>query len=246
MKGPFRRIPPAVAKRLGYYVYAYVHPVDRRIFYVGKGKGQRVLSHLQDISDSKKAATIQEIRKAGHEPELHVLAHGLGSEETALRVEGAIIDALGLPSLTNRVRGWKAVEFGRAPLDDVIAHYQHRRVRVVHPAILIRINRLYRPMMSPVELYDATRASWKAGVRREGARFALALYDGVVREVYEIQKWLPSGSTFNVRFPQGDKRRDRWEFIGRVAPDSIRRRYINRYVEFGKGAQNPIAYKNVP
>jgi hypothetical protein len=241
-----RRIPPTVARKLGFYVYALVNPVDRRIFYVGKGKGQRVLSHLQDISKNEKTAAIRAIRKGGHQPELHVLAHRLPNEQTALRVEAAIIDALGLKSLTNRVRGWHAVEFGRAPLEELIAHYEHKRARIQHPVILIRINRLYRATMSPVELYDATRASWKTGPRRDRARFAFAVFEGVVREVYEIRAWLPSGSTFNVRFPHGDTRRDRWEFVGRVADDPIRRKYVNKYTGFEKGAQNPIAYVNIP
>ncbi len=40
--------------------------------------------------------------------------------------------------------------------------------------------------MTPAELYDATRASWKVGARRESAKYALAVFEGIVREVYEI------------------------------------------------------------
>jgi len=34
--GAASRIPADVARRLGYYVYAYVNPVDGTIFYVGR------------------------------------------------------------------------------------------------------------------------------------------------------------------------------------------------------------------
>ncbi len=113
--------------------------------------------------------------------------------------------------------------------------------------MLIRINRLYRPTMSATELYDATRASWKVGNRRGKVKYALAVFEGIVREVYGVTAWLPSGSTFNSRFPRGDGRRDRWEFVGRLADDSVRRRYVDRFVGhlFPRGAQNPIAYLNV-
>jgi hypothetical protein len=98
------RIPASVARRLGYYVYAYVNPLNGAIFYVGKGKGQRLLSHLQDTRRHGKTVAIRQIAAVGKRPDIHVLAHGLKDEETALRIEGAVIDALGLPSLTNRVR----------------------------------------------------------------------------------------------------------------------------------------------
>jgi uncharacterized protein len=70
----------------------------------------------------------------------------------------------------------------------------------------------------------ATRASWKVGHRRAEVQYALAVFEGIVREVYEIKEWFPSGTTFNSRFPHGDKRGDRWEFIGRLANDRLRRR----------------------
>jgi hypothetical protein len=124
------RIPADVARRLGYYVYAYVNPINDTIFYIGKGKGKRVLSHLQDTSKSDKVAALRQIATAGRQPAIHIMAHGLKDEETALRVEGAVIDALGLPSLTNRVRGWKALEFGRTPLREIVAHYRRRPVTV--------------------------------------------------------------------------------------------------------------------
>jgi hypothetical protein len=242
-----QRIPADVARRLGFYVYAYVNPVDDSIFYVGKGKGQRVLSHLQDTSESRKARAIRQIRSAGHEPETHIVAHGLKNEDTALRIESALIDALGLPRLTNEVRGWRAIEFGRTPLPHIIAHYRRVRVDVREPAILIRINRAYRPTMTPAELYDATRATWKVGPKRDKAKYALAVFEGIVREVYEVTAWLPAGSTFTSRFPKGDRQRDRWEFVGRVAEDRVREKYVNGDVThlFKRGAQNPVAYVNL-
>jgi hypothetical protein len=40
---------------------------------------------------------------------------------------------------------------------------------------------------------------------------------------------------------------DRWEFVGTIAEDNERNRYINRYVGhlFTRGAQNPISYVNL-
>jgi hypothetical protein len=65
--------------------------------------------------------------------------------EAALRVEAAAIDVLGLPALTNKVRGWRSTDLGRTPLGELVALYRKSPVKVRDPAILIRINKLYRP-----------------------------------------------------------------------------------------------------
>ena len=36
---------------LAYYVYALVDPRDNRIFYIGKGKGNRIFQHAKDALD---------------------------------------------------------------------------------------------------------------------------------------------------------------------------------------------------
>ena len=180
------KLPREVARRLGYYVYLYVDPRTQRIFYVGKGHGQRILAHLTEAGESRKHQVIAELARAGQEPRLEVLAHGLADEETAFRVEAAVIDALGLDDLTNLYRGWKSIQLGRLSLVDLISYYAAEPVEVDHPALLIRINQLYRHNMDSLDLYDATRGVWRLGPRREGAKYALAVFEGVVREVYTI------------------------------------------------------------
>jgi hypothetical protein len=76
-EGEILHIPEEVASRLKYYVYLYVDPRDGRVFYVGKGKGQRALSHLSDPTAGEKTGLIRELRDAGLSPRLEVLAHGL-------------------------------------------------------------------------------------------------------------------------------------------------------------------------
>jgi hypothetical protein len=83
--------------------------------------------------------------------------------------------------------------------------------------------------------------------RAEKVKYAFAVFEGIVHEVYEIEKWFPAGSTFTTRTDLGGGSRDRWEFVGRLAPRAIRNRYVDRYVghRFPQGAQNPIAYANL-
>lgn len=102
--------------------------------------------------------------------------------------------------------------------------------------------------MSDSELYDATRGVWVVGSKREEAELALAVFEGVVREVHRITRWLPAGSTFNSRWAgRAIRAAGRFEFVGVIASERVRRRYVDRWVGhlFAKGAQNPITYVNV-
>lgn len=191
---------------------------------------------------------IRAIRAAGEEPRIEILTHGLPSEEVAFQVEAAAIDLLGVENLANAIRGWHGATHGRMPVEEVVAHYVHKQVEVREPSLLIRINRSYRYGMTAAELYDATRSAWRLGPRAERAEYAFAVFQGVVREVYEISGWLEGGMTFNNR--TGGRpalRRGRWEFVGTVADETIRRRYVNRYVghRFRRGQQSPVVYVNV-
>jgi hypothetical protein len=116
-------------------------------------------------------------------------------------------------------------------------------VRVRHKAILITINKLYRSDMTTEELYEATRGIWVVGIRREQAEYGMAVYQGIVREVYRIQKWYQAGTLkYRTRDSKGFKSSGRWEFEGLVAAD-IRDDYVGNSV--GMGGQNPIRYKNI-
>ena len=240
------RLSRSVARELGYYVYLYVHPETNEVLYVGKGKGSRVLSHVRGSHNARHAKALRALKRKGLLPRIDILVHGLRSEETANAVEAAVIDAIGLDQLTNAVRGWQSRRRGRMSLDHCIGLYGHKPARIREPSILIRINRLYRFGMTDTELYDATRAAWVVGKRRERAEYAFAIYQGVIREVYRITGWHPGGSTYNARWPQGSRRPGRWEFVGVIAEDRVRKRYLNKSVvdEFQEGCQNPIMYAN--
>jgi uncharacterized protein len=243
------RIPTEVATHLKFYVYLYVDPRDGKPLYVGKGVGQRVLFHLGDARDSEKTRAIAELKTLGLQPQLEILSHGLEDEETALRIEAAVIDLLGVGELTNAVRGFRSVEMGRMTLTELAGYYAAEPVEVTHPMLLIRINRLYRHNMSALELYEATRGVWRLSRRREGARYACAVFEGVVREVYRIDSWHDANTTgYETRQAELAERdlSGRSEFLGVVAEEDIRSTYRGHSVRsyFKKGQQAPVIYLN--
>ena len=120
-----------------------------------------------------------------------------------------------------------------------------KTIDITEPALLIRINRQFRYGMSDEELYESTRGIWVIGERRSRAKYAMAVYAGVVREVYEIESWHPAGTTVYATRNQAElaqQKSRRWEFIGHVAPDSVRLQYVGGSVAhlFHTGQQSPI------
>jgi len=231
-----------VANILKSYVYVYIDPRNNIPFYIGKGVGNRLFAHLDDLSETEKTTRIAEIRKSGHEPLIDILRYGLSDSEAKL-VEAAAIDLVGKAQLTNKISGHHSKSYGRINSTEVITMLTAKKVVVKHKAILITINRLYRSNMTPEELYEATRGRWRVGSRREGAQFAMAIYQGIVREVYKIKQWYPAGTLeYKTRDSFDFKSSGRWEFSGAIATDDIRALYIGSSV--GLGGQNPIRYEN--
>lgn len=241
------RFSPAVCRALGYYVYLYLRPDTGEVFYVGKGKGNRALDHIDGRGPTPHDAIVRELELKKLKPVVEILIHGLATEKEAFAVEMAAIDLLGLNKLTNRVHGHEKKQRGRMPLEKIRCLYDSPPADITEPAILIRIAQAYRYGMSAVELYDATRSSWVVARNRPvSPMFALAVYEGVVREVYRIQAWLPAGATLRADYPGGLPSEGRQEFVGKLAEDEVRLKYLNRSVThyFPATSQNPIRYVN--
>lgn len=112
---------------------------------------------------------------------------------------------------------------------------------VTEPAMLIRINELFRDDMSASELYDATRGCWKVSLNRaNNVEYALSVYKGIVREVYLITAWHEADPTAH------EKNKGRFQFIGHIAEDAVRDKYKHKSVKhyFQKGNSNPVMYIN--
>src|SRR5688500_13649392 len=92
-----------------YYVYVYIDPRNYEEFYYGKGKGNRMYSHLDDNRDNEKVKRIQDIRQSGLEPIIKVIAANLTKEEAFL-IETTLIWKLGR-MLTNIVAGQFSEKF---------------------------------------------------------------------------------------------------------------------------------------
>ena len=235
-----------VINKLGYYVYLISDPTNGEIFYVGKGKGNRVFSHFKERGDSEKVNKIKEIQLKGLEPKIEILVHGVNDEITIKKIEAAIIDLIDKTNLTNIIRGYESSDFGRMDLNQINAKYSSKKANINENVVLIKLSQTFRYNMSPQDLYDNTRGIWVVSKeRRKNTKFAFAIYDGVIQETYEIQSWFEAGSTYaSGRTDIEDwKKVDRYEFVGNISK-IMREKYLHRSVDhyWKAKAQNPIRY----
>jgi hypothetical protein len=255
---PKSALPPEVAERIGpFYVYALIDPRDDAVFYVGKGTGQRLLSHGREAllkadsgPRSDKVARIVEIRRSGHEPRIDIVRHGI-EEPEAFLIEAALIDCL--DGLSNAVAGHGTGQ-GRSSLTELAVHYGAQPVDAgAPPVVLIRLGPWrdevieiepgvvragngYKEGITPDELADSVRAWWRISpsrIRREGILHAVAVHEGVTRSVFVIGEWVQREDgrrAFTVAPLTEGTIFEEW-----VGP-------LGRRVEFSSGSQNPICY----
>lgn len=234
-----------VIQSLKYYVYLLSDPQTEEIFYVGKGKGNRVFQHFTDKEDSAKTRKIRALLEKGIEPKIEILVHGIEDDFTIKKIEAAIIDLLDKSNLTNRVLGYESADFGRMDLNQIQAKYGSSKATISENAVLIKLSDTFRYNMSPNQLYDYTRGIWIISKDRMAAtEYAFAVYDGVIQETYKISGWFEAGSTFHSRQDKDSwKKKQRFEFVG-IIDESMRKKYRHKSVNhyFPYGAQNPMRY----
>lgn len=91
-----------VQKQLKYYVYVLVNPDDNKIFYVGKGKHDRIFQHTKEVerikeldtdSLSEKQKKIYDIIHKEKQPLMYIIRYNLDEHEAFL-IESVLIELL--------------------------------------------------------------------------------------------------------------------------------------------------------
>lgn len=113
-----------------------------------------------------------------------------------------------------------------------------------HDLVVIKINRTYYDGISAEALYDYTRGIWKRKIESVSvADYALSVVFGIVVEVYKIDHWMPASETkFTARKVDPKKAAERIAFVGSVAEESVRKRYVGKSVAnlYKYGDANPV------
>jgi hypothetical protein len=243
-----RKIPFDTCTALRNYVYALRDPRDGAVFYVGKGKGQRILQHVAEAaknpqSEKAKLKRIEEIENEGREVEHLFLRTGMETEAEALAIEQAVIDAFladratsnGRSKLTNLVAGHEHDKRGLASLETVLAMHENAKTPTINrPVLVLKLNRRWEPDMSSDAILAASRGVWRVGkVIRERAEIALVISFGVIRGVYEIDRggWVPATGKDN----------GKWVFNGKTATTPLLSSLVG--TQMGKQVANQASFQ---
>jgi hypothetical protein len=231
-----------VVDDLGFYVYRLVDPRSGHTFYVGRGKGNRVFNHVNELSDefldkehdevSAKLSTIRDIKTNGFEV-VHIIQRWGLTEKEAKEVEAALIDAY--PGLDNSLRGYDT-DRGMITPKEIIEIYDAKEFefnRKIDKFMIIKI----KPEISNSRgTYNATRYSWKINYKKViHYPLVLSVINGIVREVYKVNKWVQS------------EIESRYYFEGIVADQENRAKYINKKIPSKfrkKGLASPVLYSD--
>lgn len=162
------------------------------------------LARYLRIIQEKKIELIREIWNSGKEVEWEIIAYSIGSQEAALKIECAVIDAMTASGidLTNiqgghntgrmnriELRAWSSKPFSPLDLPGSL---------LTHPIFLFNIakgvsTRMGREEFSDHEhvLYESVRQSWVVSKswREKIPAYAAGLIKGVGRTAFRIKSW---------------------------------------------------------
>lgn len=238
---------------LGAYVYKLIDPRDGKVFYIGKGRNNRVFDHVNDIAKymreieeenvdgesqvdvvSEKINTIMEIKKAGLDVIYVIHRHGLSDEEAFL-VESALIDDYS--GLTNLQSGRGSRD--KRPMNalQVEKLYNLEKIEEFDEADKVLVIKIKE---NGSDYYEQGRKYWVINLdRARQAKTAVIVVNGEVKCVVNIDEnsWeeMPE-------YPEFYSGKKRYGFKGIVDENS---KYLHHLIPdkyMKKGNANPIQY----
>jgi len=244
--------------RLLYYVYALIDPRDHTVFYIGKGKKERLFNHVQEAcrlssqnitltekNYGQKLERIIDIHNSNNKVEMYILHYGL-TEEHALLAESILIDVFqkfnaidttAINELTNSISGFDC-KHGFTSITDLGNNLTKEEVEVLCNEKLLVI-KISGKETSENEIYERVRKYWRLNPKKaDKATYIAACRNGIVVGLFKNNSgWK------KIQNPVNNYDVGRFYFEGEsVKEDNIRARFIGKVIKYPRGAQNPILY----
>lgn len=181
-----------------YYVYGLTDPRNNKLFYIGKGTGNRVFQHVVEsgknpTSEKLKLQTIRNIEDSGNKVQ-HILINWGLTEDEAFASEASLINLMTFLSpdtLANIVAGHHTHTCLTA--EELERQYGARLLspeELKHKLFVVKVNKSYKPGMSNEEIYDIVRGIWKANIKRVvHADYVLGVYNNLIIGCFKPDSW---------------------------------------------------------
>lgn len=241
MRGPDlpAQLPPGVAEKLGVYVYVLRDPRDKSVFYVGKGKGDRVFSHVwvamgqrdrvedgveseSKVVTSTKNTRIKDIYAAGEQVEHFIVRPNIKPPKTAdtlaFQFEQVLIASFRLaeedldsPTLTNIQGGHTSGKFIVEPIGETIKQLAAEPAgKIEKPFVVLVSTNPAHKTWDDVEIYDNVAGWWFASnVVGIPNLPVFVVHDALFRAVFRADHWSKE------QVPDSAK----WRFHGAIDPE---------------------------
>lgn len=246
-----------------FYVYGLIDPRNNQLFYIGKGKDNRVFEHEKESinsidSDKLKLKTILEIKNAGLEVKKIIINSNL-TEQEAFVVEASLINAFNYISdtrLTNIVSGHHSSEaLSVEEFEKINGTIPLQENDIKHKILVIKINQLYQKEMDEHSIYEVVRGIWRASIEKaKTVDYVFGVYNSLIIAVYKPTKWFICKNAKD-KLPRQDivldsklEKRIFFEdesFEKGLPLDENQLFYLNKSIselKINQTAQNPITY----
>lgn len=248
-----------------YYVYGLIDPRSDKLFYIGKGTGNRVFQYVEESdknpeSEKAKLQTIKSIEDSQNEVK-HILINWGLTEAEAFAAEASLINLMNyifVDKLTNIVAGHHSS--GCLSVEEIEHTYGAELLNqedFKHKILVIKINKLYDRHMSAEDLYDAVRGIWRADINRaKQVEYVIGVYNNLIVCCYKPDRWYKVFECNSGKLPKhttdvdlsGMENRILFECDNIVIQDENQLFYLYKSIEkleYIQKSQNPITYIGV-
>lgn len=248
-----------------YYVYGLIDPRNNKLFYIGKGTGNRVFQHVAESdknpeSEKEKLQIIKSIKMSQNEVKYILINWGL-TEAEAYAAEASLINLMNyisIETLTNIVAGHHSC--GCLTVEEIEQKYGAELLKpedFKHKILIIKINKLYDRDMNSQNLYDIVRGIWRADINRaKQVEYVLGVYNNVIVCCYKPDRWYKVFECSNEKLPKhiegmdlsGKENRILFECDNLSIFDENQVFYLYKSIEkleHIQKSQNPITYIGV-
>lgn len=183
-------------EKLGHYIYALIDPRDRKMFYVGKGVGDRVFSHFKESEDchklkkiaSSKVIRILDIWNNNEDVEWTIICHSV-DKSRIFEIESAVYNAVSVSQNGSLLNSIDTPHSSLLNKDDVKA-LAAKPINPEHAYKMVFVFPIQNALEKGDSEYEATRRAWY--VKKEYQKlpaFAVGVSQGISIGSFQIQSW---------------------------------------------------------